>query len=84
MILSMRASIWIISPYLCPGQTGMGAIMALYEFRLLDAGGRQTATRMFECATIQKAIGVSMKFSDSYQFVEVWLEGKAVMRMPEG
>ncbi len=58
--------------------------MALYEFRLLDADGKLTATKQCECATVQEAIGVGTTFSASYRFVEIWLDGRVIGRMPKG
>ena len=58
--------------------------MALYEFRLLDADGKITATRLCECATVQEAISLSTTFSVSYRFVEIWLNGQVMGRMPKG
>lgn len=58
--------------------------MALYEFRLLDADGKVTATRLHECATVEEAISLSTTFSASYRFVEIWLNGQVIGRMPKG
>jgi hypothetical protein len=58
--------------------------MALYEFRLLDADSKLAATRLCECATVQEAISVGTTFSASYRFVEIWLNGQVIGRMPKG
>ncbi len=80
----LRASKWTFSPYLCWAQTGLEAIMALYEFRLLDADGKVIVTRQCECATMHEAISVGTTFSASYRFVEIWLDGRVIGRMPKG
>jgi hypothetical protein len=59
-------------------------MMTLYEFRLLDAGGKVIITKEFKCATLQEAIGVSTTFSAAYHFVEIWSDGKAIGRLPKG
>jgi len=58
--------------------------MTLYEFRLLDADGKVTATRQCKCATVQEAISLGTTFSASYRFVEIWLDGQVIGRMPKG
>jgi hypothetical protein len=58
--------------------------MALYEFRLLDADGKLIGTRESKCATVQEAIGIGTTFSASYRFVEIWLDGQVIGRMPKG
>ena len=58
--------------------------MALYEFRLLDAGGKLTATRECKCATLQEAISMGTTFSVAYRFVEIWSDGKVIGRIPKG
>ncbi len=57
--------------------------MVLYEFRLLDAGGKVIATRESNCATVQEAIGIGTTFSIDYRFVEIWIGGKVIGRMPK-
>ena len=57
--------------------------MALYEFRLLDAGGKVIATREAKCATLPEAIGIGTAFSIEYRFVEIWSDGKVIGRMPK-
>ncbi len=57
--------------------------MALYEFRLLDAGGKVIATRESNCATVQEAFGIGTTFSIEYRFVEIWFNGKVIGRMPK-
>ena len=56
--------------------------MALYEFRLLDAGGKLTGTRECNYATVQEAIKISMTFPVSYRFVEIWSDGQVIGRLP--
>lgn len=58
--------------------------MALYEFRLLDADGKVTTTKRYECATIHEAIGIGTTLPIAYRFVEIWSDGKVVGRMPKG
>lgn len=57
--------------------------MVLYEFRLLDADGKVTATKERNCETMQEAISVGTTFSASYRFVEIWVGGKVIGRMPK-
>jgi hypothetical protein len=59
-------------------------MMTLYEFRLLDAGGKVIGTKELKCATLQEAIGVSTTFSVTYRFVEIWSDGKVIGRLPKG
>ena len=61
----------------------METIMALYEFRLLDADGKLSATKMHECATIHEAINVGLTFATQFHFVEIWSDGQAIGRMPK-
>ena len=49
--VSERASKLKFGPYSYWAQIGLEAIMALYEFRLLDADGKLNATRLFEKLT---------------------------------
>ena len=62
----------------------MEAIMALYEFRLLDADSKVTATKERNCETVQEAISISTTFPASYRFVEIWSSGKVIGRWPKG
>lgn len=62
---------------------GLEAMMALYEFRLLDAGGKLIGTRETKCATLQEAIGIGTTFSIEYRFVEIWSDGKVIGRLPK-
>ena len=62
--------------------TGLEAMMALYEFRLLDAGGKLSKTKMHECPTIQEAINVGLTFAAQFDFVEIWFDGTVIGRMP--
>lgn len=57
--------------------------MTLYEFRLLDEGGKVITTKECKCATLQEAISVSTTFSAAYQFVEIWSDGKVIGRLPK-
>ena len=57
--------------------------MAFYEFRLLDADGKINAIRQRKCATIQEAISLGTTLSVSYRFVEIWLRGQVIGRMPK-
>lgn len=66
------------------GLTGLEVKMALYEFRLLDAGGKLIGTRERNCETVQEAISICMTFPISYRFVEIWADGKAIGRLPKG
>jgi len=63
---------------------GLEAIMALYEFRLLDTDGKVTATKERNCETVQEAINMSTTFPVSYRFVEIWSSGKPIGRWPKG
>jgi hypothetical protein len=54
----------------------------LYEFRLLDAGGKVSATQKRECQTVQDAIKLSAAFMAEYHIVEIWLDGQAIVRAP--
>ena len=54
----------------------------LYEFRLLDAGGKVSTTQKRECQTVQDAIKLSAAFMAEYHIVEIWLDGQAVVRAP--
>jgi hypothetical protein len=58
--------------------------MVLYEFRLLGADGKIIVTRQCKCATVQEAISLGTTFSASYRFVEIWLDGQVIGRMPKG
>jgi hypothetical protein len=58
--------------------------MAFYEFRLLDADGKVTAIRQCKCTTVQEAISLGTTLSASYCFVEIWLNGQVIGRMPKG
>jgi hypothetical protein len=58
--------------------------MALYEFRLLDADGKITTTKRYECATMHEAISVGTTFPTPYCFVEIWSDGRVIGRMPKG
>ena len=58
--------------------------MALYEFRLLDAGGKLIGTREAKCATLPEAIGIGTTFPIDYRFVEIWSDGKVIGRLPKG
>ncbi len=73
-----------IRPVVVLGLTGLEAMMALYEFRLLDAGGKLIGTRERNCETVQEAVSVSMTFPISYRFVEIWSDGKVIGRMSKG
>ena len=59
-------------------------MMTLYEFRLLDEGGKVITTKELKCATLQEAISVSTTFSAAYRFVEIWSDGKVIGRLPKG
>ena len=61
----------------------MEGMMALYEFRLLDADGKLAGTRECKYATVQEAISVSTTLPVSYRFVEIWSDGKVIGRMPK-
>lgn len=56
--------------------------MAMYEFRLLDANGKVSTTSQRECATVQEAINLGLTFAAEHHFVEVWADGRAIMRIP--
>ena len=58
--------------------------MKQYEFRLLDAAGKVTATTERTCATVQDAISISTTFSVDYRFVEILADGQVIARMPKG
>ena len=58
--------------------------MVLYEFRLLNAGGKLIGTREAKCSTLQEAINIGTAFSIEYRFVEIWSYGKVIGRMPKG
>ena len=58
--------------------------MTLYQFRLLDTDSKLIATKECRCATMEEAVGMSTTFSASYRFVEIWLDGRAIGRMPKG
>jgi hypothetical protein len=58
--------------------------MALYEFRLLDADSKVTATKKCNCATVEEAVNMSTTFPAPYRFVEIWLNGHVIGRMPKG
>ncbi|MGI4944622.1 MAG: hypothetical protein ACRYHQ_29375 [Janthinobacterium lividum] len=58
--------------------------MALYEFRLLDAGGKVIATTERTCATVQDAIRIGTTLPVSCRFVEIWSDGKVIGRLPKG
>ena len=57
--------------------------MTLYEFRLLDEGGKIVTTKECKCATLQEAISASTTFSAAYRFVEIWSDGKVIGRLPK-
>ncbi len=57
--------------------------MILYEFRLLDADGKLTATKECRCMTLQEAISISRTFSAAYRFVEIWSGGTVIGRLPK-
>ena len=61
----------------------MEAMMALYEFRLLDAGGKVIGTREAKCATVEEAIKIGMTLPISCRFVEIWSDGKVIGRLPK-
>ncbi len=63
--------------------TDLEGMMALYEFRLLDAGGKLTGTRECNYATMQEAISISVTLPIPYRFVEIWSGGKVIGRMPK-
>ena len=64
------------------GLTDLEAMMALYEFRLLDEGGKLSTTKMYECPTIHEAINVGLTFARQFHFVEIWSNGTVIGRMP--
>ena len=73
---------WTFDPNLCWDQTDLEVVMVLYEFRLLDADGKLTATKQCKCMTMEEAISMGTTFSASYRFVEIWFDGKVIGRMP--
>lgn len=57
--------------------------MMLYEFRLLDAAGNLSATQKRECSTVEEAISLGQTLVARYQWVEIWVEGQPLARLPK-
>ena len=57
--------------------------MALYEFRLMDAGGKVVSTTERTCATVEEALKIGMTLPVPCRFVEIWSDGKVIGRLPK-
>lgn len=54
--------------------------MRQYEFRLLDADGKVSATKNLTCETDVAAVEAGLKMMPGYRWVEIWAGPRAVAR----
>lgn len=54
--------------------------MARYEFRLLDAEGKVSATKHHQCSSDEAAVQVGLTLMSGCRWVEIWLGPRAVAR----
>lgn len=54
--------------------------MANFEFRLMDAEGKVSATKYHDCASDAEAVELSFKMMSGYRWIEIWVGSKAVAR----
>ena len=56
--------------------------MTRYEFRLLDDAGKVSATQKHECKTVEEAVNLARNLVPGYKWVEIWLGGQPLARLP--
>ena len=58
--------------------------MTLYEFRLFDDAGKVSAIQKRECKTVEEAISLGRDLVVRHRWVEIWLGGQPLARLPSG
>jgi len=54
--------------------------MKQYEFRLLDASGKVSATRTHACMSDEAAVEMAVQMKAGYRWVEIWVGPRAIAR----